>query len=288
MVHWVDWKTLIAPKSEGLDVGSILAQNIALLVKWWWRFMNDNDSFWKEVVMSIRNLYKKPTIYIARKTTNGVWCNISKAVKSTEKLHIDYIWCNNIPFYRKFPHLFALETVKSCRLEDRFSGNGFSWMWRHEPTGGIELKELLELYLDIHNMTIDKNSKYGFRFILNPTSEYIVKIMRKLLESKLIPSKGPTIWWSKLIPLKVSEFIWRAVLGRIPVADTLATKGIIIPNNLCPLCNKETETVNHILVTCEYSRDVRYWILKWCGIEESGVQKREGIHRLRGYLGKLS
>ncbi|KAL7609904.1 hypothetical protein Lser_V15G12120 [Lactuca serriola] len=244
--------------------------------------MNDKGSY---------NLYNKPAIYIARKTTNGVWCNISKAVKSIEKLHIDRkdifaltpglqsnilfwkdIWCSNIPFHIKFPHLFALETVKNYRLEDRFYGIGFSWMWRHEPTGDIELKELLELYLDISNMTIEKNSKYGFRFILNPTGEYIVKIMRKLLESKLISFKGPTIWWSKLIPLKVSGFIWRVVLGRIPVADTLATRGIIIPNNLCPLCNKETETVDHILVTCEYSREVQYWILKWCGIEKSGFK----------------
>ncbi|CAI9285088.1 unnamed protein product [Lactuca saligna] len=161
-------------------------------------------------------------------------------------------------------------------------------MWSHEPTCDIELKELLELYLDIGNMTIEKNSKYGFRFILNPTSEYIVKIMRKLLESKLIPFKGLTIWWSKLIPLKVSGFIWRALLGRIPVADTLATRRIIIPNNLCPLCNKETKTVDHILVTCEYSREVQYWILKWCGIEKEWVRKCEGIHRLRSYLGKLS
>ncbi|KAL7587442.1 hypothetical protein Lser_V15G40495 [Lactuca serriola] len=246
----------------GLGVGSLLAQNIALLIKWWWRFMNDKGSFWKEVIMSIHNLYNKPAIYIARKTTNGIWCDISKAVKSIEKLHIDH------------KDIFALtpETVKNCRLEDRFSGIGFSWMWRHEPTSDIELKELLELYLDIGNMTIEKNSKYGFRFILNPTGEYIVKIMRKLLESKLIPFKGPAIWWSKLIPLKVSGFIWRAVLGRIPVADTLATRGIIIPNNLCPLCNKETETVDHILVTCEYSREVQYWILKWCGIEKSGFK----------------
>ena len=162
-IHWVEWSKVIVPKSEGgLGVGSLFAQNIALLIKWWWRIMNDKGSLWKGVIMSIHNLYNKLASYIARKTSNGVWCNISKAVRALDSLHIDCkdifaltpgsdvnilfwkdSWCSNIPFHLKFPHLYSIETDKNCLLGDRISSNGFSWMWRFEPTSSEELSELL-------------------------------------------------------------------------------------------------------------------------------------------------
>ncbi|KAL7599579.1 hypothetical protein Lser_V15G26444 [Lactuca serriola] len=89
-IHWVEWSKVIAPISDGgLGIGSLFAQNTALLVKWWWRMMNEKDSLWKMVIDSIHNLHNKPASYIARKSTNGVWCNISKAVKSISNLNID-------------------------------------------------------------------------------------------------------------------------------------------------------------------------------------------------------
>lgn len=99
-------------------------------------------------------------------------------------------------------------------------------------------------------------SKYGFRFNLNSRGEYTVSSMRSFLVSKLIKYKGHPIFWSKLIPLKVRCFIWRASLGRIPMADALVTRG-----------NKEKECSDHLLITCDYSKEVQEWILKWCGIQ---------------------
>lgn len=77
--------------------------------------------------------------------------------------------------------------------------------------------------------------------------------MMRLLESKLILFQGKCICWSKTIPLKVWCFIWRASLDRIHVADALAIRGVDTPNSICSLFNKETETIDRLLITCEYS-----------------------------------
>lgn len=82
---------------------------------------------------------------------------------------------------------------------------------------------------------------FGFSFTLSPNEEYIVNFLRRLIDSKLIHYSGLVICWEKVIPLKVKCFVWRASMGRIHVADTLAIRGINTTNSECPMCNKELE-----------------------------------------------
>lgn len=44
-------------------------------------------------------------------------------------------------------------------------------------------------------------------------------------------------------------------------------RGVSISNPLCPLCNKGNQTNAHLLITCEYTREVIDWVFKWCGIQ---------------------
>nr|KAJ0221987.1 hypothetical protein LSAT_V11C200089580 [Lactuca sativa] len=193
--------------------------------------MNEKNSLWRGVIVSIHNLLNKPASYMARKSLNRVWCNISKVVRAIKTLHID--WTNIfflIPgkthFSTKFPNLYALETFKCCSLGVRLSTNGFSWMWRFEPTGSDALNELLLLYTDIGSLNFDVKSTFGFSFLLNPNGEFTVNRMRKFLESKLNLYKGMTIWWTKTIRLKVLCFVWCATLNGILMVENLASRGI--------------------------------------------------------------
>ena len=44
-VSWIAWdKVLFKADDGGLDIGSVKAQNLALLWKWWWRFKSDKKS----------------------------------------------------------------------------------------------------------------------------------------------------------------------------------------------------------------------------------------------------
>lgn len=115
-------------------------------------------------------------------------------------------------------------------------------------------------------LTNVKTSKYGFRIHSDPNGEYTVNAMRRLLEYKFILYKCLFICWSKLIPLKVRCFIWRTSLGRIPVDNALMVRGNNITNIIFPLCNKESESTDHLLITRDYTREVQDWILKWCGV----------------------
>lgn len=53
-VAWVSWKSFCKPKSKGgLGVKNLEAFNLALLVKWRWKFLVErDDAIWKKVLIS--------------------------------------------------------------------------------------------------------------------------------------------------------------------------------------------------------------------------------------------
>nr|KAJ0200533.1 hypothetical protein LSAT_V11C600299780 [Lactuca sativa] len=107
----------------------------------------------------------------------------------------------------------------------------------------------------------------GFRFNWNSDGKYTVSTLKKLLESKAPkPHSDVQINWSKVIPLKIRCFIWRVLMNRIPVAANLEVRGIKVETDMCPLCNKEKETCDHLLIRYEVAIEARSWIFKWCGI----------------------
>nr|KAJ0210611.1 hypothetical protein LSAT_V11C400216830 [Lactuca sativa] len=53
-MSWIAWdKVLASVVDGGLGVGSLKAQNLALLGKWWWRFKSNKKVLWKDVITAI-------------------------------------------------------------------------------------------------------------------------------------------------------------------------------------------------------------------------------------------
>lgn len=108
-------------------------------------------------------------------------------------------------------------------------------------------------------------SHYGFYFLPSPNGEYLVSKMRQLIDSKIILYNGPKIVWTNLTPLKVRCFAWRVMLGRIPVQTLLHDRGLSTSSQICVLCHKENESVNHLFLHCSFAREVQSWLFNWCG-----------------------
>lgn len=49
--HWVDWPTVVAHmKERGLGVRTLSAQNMALLLKWWWRLKTSQTLYGQKLL----------------------------------------------------------------------------------------------------------------------------------------------------------------------------------------------------------------------------------------------
>lgn len=66
--------------------------------------------------------------------------------------------------------------------------------------------------------------------------------------------------WVVSIPQKIKYFLWKVCLNILRVGENLSKKRIKI-STICPLCEVEVETAEHVLMFCEWTRVV------WFGVQ---------------------
>jgi hypothetical protein len=71
--------------------------------------------------------------------------------------------------------------------------------------------------------------------------------------------------WKTWAPPKSRFFLWLAAHDRCWTADRLAKWNLPHPS-LCPLCDQEEETINHLLVECVFSRQLWFILLQQMGL----------------------
>ncbi|KAJ9536769.1 hypothetical protein OSB04_un000073 [Centaurea solstitialis] len=164
----------------------------------------------------------------------------------------------------------------------------WNWVWRREPRGR-ELEELEELKVTLGNRGPSRGGKEGSVWSLDAGVGFSVKEVRRLIDGKRTPNGAATMW-VKAIPKKVSVFLWRAKLGRLPVREELDKRGIDLHSLLCPCCGDEVETIDHALFGCTKLTVLWKLIERWWKTDLSGCSSIEdllgqGFHR--GSSGKV-
>ena len=82
------------------------------------------------------------------------------------------------------------------------------------------------------------------------------------VSSALFPSK--IIWMSCAQP-KISFFAWEASWGRVLTLDHLQKSGWALANK-CFLCQKCGESIDHLLLHCERTREMWTLLLSFFGV----------------------
>ncbi|XP_076935340.1 uncharacterized protein LOC143601958 [Bidens hawaiensis] len=68
--------------------------------------------------------------------------------------------------------------------------------------------------------------------------------------------------------VQVSRFTsihaWRVEIERIPVMIELVKRGIMVTSAVCPICEEEVESVEHLMISCQFAQDVWSVISSLC------------------------
>jgi hypothetical protein len=80
--------------------------------------------------------------------------------------------------------------------------------------------------------------------------------------------------WETWAPPRCKFFMWLASLNRCWTADRLARWGLDHPIH-CMLCEQEKETIQHILVSCVFSREVWFRVLSLVGLQRGTPEPGE-------------
>lgn len=71
-IHWVAWANICKEKSEGgLGLKNLKAFNYALLGKWLWRLMSEENCLWKKVLMEKYGVEGEVLKLVAR--SDSIW-----------------------------------------------------------------------------------------------------------------------------------------------------------------------------------------------------------------------
>jgi len=74
------------------------------------------------------------------------------------------------------------------------------------------------------------------------------------------------IIWKTWAPAKCPFFMWLVAHNKCWTADRLAKRGLPHPDR-CPMCDQESETINHLLIGCSFAREFWHRFLSQVGLQ---------------------
>ncbi|KAJ9684352.1 hypothetical protein PVL29_016699 [Vitis rotundifolia] len=268
--HLVRWELVcLSKKKGGLRVKCLSILNKALLAKWNWRFANEREALWNQV---IRGKYGE---------VRGGWCSLEvrephgmglwKGIRMDWELASDTMffivgngrrvrfwrdtWCGDSPLCVSFPSLFALTADKEvwvANIWDPLAEGGWNPCFLR-AFNDWEVEEVERFLGRLHGKRILENEEDMVSWTETKSGKFSVKSLYCALEaggSSLFPSSY--IWHVNVQP-KISFFAWEATWGKALTLDMVQKRGWALANR-CFMCLEEEETIDHLLFHCSRTR----------------------------------
>ncbi|XP_016200157.1 uncharacterized protein LOC107641166 [Arachis ipaensis] len=162
-------------------------------------------------------------------------------------------------------------------------GNGRSTLfWKDDWLQGGPLKwrrELfqweLELVHQLHErlrqvkLSEDKHDNLVWKFDGKGvfSTKYVVQVLQsETLSDEITSYSFTSSIWRGVVPPRIELFGWFVLIGRVNTKERLIRLGVLRPSdNICVLCNKEVESVEHLFLRCELTWKVWCSCLRYVG-----------------------
>jgi hypothetical protein len=136
------------------------------------------------------------------------------------------------------------------------------WTW---GISGMSTAAITE-FLDLWEATADEilREQQGRTVWRWTPDKYSAKSAYKMLHTGSISFRGHTFIWKTWAPLKVKIFLWLSFRRLHWTNDRRARHGLEAREE-CFLCNQAPETIDHILCSCPYAREVWFHVCRALG-----------------------
>ncbi|GKC12881.1 RNA-directed DNA polymerase, eukaryota, reverse transcriptase zinc-binding domain protein [Tanacetum coccineum] len=257
---WVSWKKCLArKKSGGLGIGSIHGLNVGLLFKWIWRFLQNAHDLWINIIKAIYGQHGGIFEGSTHRSSFSSWCGILSSIRSLNLKGIDLLaLC--------IQKLRNGVSIRNCNVANRVSLLDWSQFLRRTPRGGIEATQFVDLKCRIGDVTLSDHND-AWNWSPNTTKGFSVASARSLVDSHILKVSPIATRWNGCIPIKVNIFLWKLLLNKLPSRVNLDRRGIDIPSILCPNCQEDVETGNHIFFTCEMASTLWSMLDNWWEVD---------------------
>ena len=279
----VSWDIVCSEKNKGgVGLKSFSKLNKALLSKWCWRFANDINALWRKAICckfgeSIGGWHTRD---IRGCYGTSLWKEISKewlffsqnAVFTLgDGRRINFWkddWCGEEALCNRFPNLFNMASNKEAKVAEIWDSSEGDGCWSPtflRPLNDWELQEMTRFLQFLHGIKfqplgVDKLSLKNVN-----DKGFSVKSMYKGLDVSPALDFPHRLVWNPVVPPKMGVFAWEAAWGKVLTLDQLKRRGMEFANR-CFMCEEEEETIDHLLIHCNFAKSLWDLLLSIVGI----------------------
>ncbi|XP_073105237.1 uncharacterized protein [Elaeis guineensis] len=168
-------------------------------------------------------------------------------------------------FVSLFCDLYIVALKKNCSVASQWSQRLLAW--NVKLRGPLSLGQLKQLDVLRSSLTSVKPSRVldTPTWKLNRNGVFTVKSYHNFMDNGglICPfSKGI---WRSAIPKKIRIFLWLALRNRLHTGEIFNKKGWHVSAG-CALCGQREETINHLLLTCPFTRSIRNVLVSHLGL----------------------
>jgi hypothetical protein len=149
--------------------------------------------------------------------------------------------------------------------------------WIHDIRGQVTMQmltDLLSLWDLLSGTTLQQGVDDTHVWRLSSSGQYTTKSAYEALCQGCIRFDPWRRIWKSWAPGKCKLFLWLAAHDRCWTADRLARRNL--PHlDLCPLCDQEEETINHLMSSCVFAREFWFILLQRVGLGAFAPQVSE-------------
>ncbi|WMV41703.1 hypothetical protein MTR67_035088 [Solanum verrucosum] len=266
----VNWETALLSKDRGgLGIKNLKLQNESLLKKWLWRYTEERNSLWKEVIIA---KYGELNPWCTETTTEpygvGAWRSIRNLWSQMEtNLYIKVgsgtktkfwkdVGIDQSPLRDLFPDLFQICGNPDANVGDCWTEQGWDLVFRR-LLNDWEVEMVAEILGMLGGVTINANATD--RMLWKHSKDGLFSVNSAYRRGLQVMAGRPThLWnyfWKGDIPTKVKCFTWLVIKRACLTQEVLQKKGRqLVPR--CFLCNLTSETNSHLFLHCNYTAQI--------------------------------
>ncbi|XP_048552830.1 uncharacterized protein LOC125533101 [Triticum urartu] len=230
--HMVKWERVCrSRKTGGLGIKDLHKQNVALLVKWWWK-LETSDGLWQRIVRA-RYFNNKTVANIrGRFSDSPCWKAIMKVKDSYmagRKIIINSgnltrvwhdPWVENIILKDRFPDLFSICHDQESTLASWVTSN-YDLDFRHRLTGVLG-EQWAWMVMEAKKLSLS-NSSDTISWAFSSRGKFTTKTMYEWLERNLASPNYNWVWKSP-VPLKIKIFLWQLFQNDVLTRDNMRNR----------------------------------------------------------------
>ncbi|XP_058725510.1 uncharacterized protein LOC131596787 [Vicia villosa] len=156
-IHWVCWDTVCKSKEEGgLGIKNVEIMNVALISKWKWRILNENEAVWSGIIRARYGKVKLKILVgdmavVGKK--DSIWWRDLMVSDNYERLLVNHFsraincsvgngedipfwyacWIDKQPLLEVFPDLFQVTADHLLAVADLGQFGEDGWQWNLRP-----------------------------------------------------------------------------------------------------------------------------------------------------------